>query len=174
MLLVVVAVGSLSFIYWQNYVQPRPVVQIYKTNAGSPATKPATDTADTTTNNGYLVLDDWGVKFKLPASLGDNQITYHKGMRSGAGDEYDFSTSRVEALGGSCVQNDQSYVPLGTITRATAPSTALASPPELAGKFGGYYYYYHHPQAGCADSGTDVQIQDVNIIQTMLMSVEKS
>lgn len=159
--LTVALLSTLGFVFWQNFMQP----------------KNTTPAVVTDVNKGYLVLNDWGVKFKLPTNLGSNKINYD--LRAGKDFEaYVFSTSRVEALGGQCLSTDQNFINLGTISRSTSLSTAMTSPPTLAGKIGDYYYYYQHPQSICSSVGSSedinqIQIEDIAVIQSLLMSVEK-
>jgi len=176
--LALAVIGLLGFVFWQNFIQPKTdsAKSGSSTVDDKSKTTPSTNTPAVTTdaNKDYLVLDDWGVKFKLPTNLGNNQIKYYQKTNTYSGDRYyEFSTSRVEALGGACLSTDPSYTSLGALSRMTSPSTATASAPELASKIGDYYYYYSHPQAGCSDSNASIQLEDTNMMQSFLMSVEK-
>jgi len=122
------------------------------------------------TNEGYLVLEDWNVKFKLPTDLGSNVITYQKTNDSYWGDYYEFSTERVSALGGDCAGLNYFY-------RRTEPITDPASAPDLAGKFGGYYYYVGHRQDVCSELETQavhtgIVFPDMTMLKTFLGNVE--
>jgi cytoskeletal protein RodZ len=113
--LAVAVVGLLGYVFWQNFMQPKNssnnnvAVNSDKDSSSNNASSNTntsnvdTDVANTTntnedTNKGYLVLDSWGVKFKLPSNLGNNQITYRKASSN----VYQFSTSGVEAIAATC------------------------------------------------------------------------
>lgn len=176
-ILAVVLVGTLGYIFYQNYIQKSDdatkteIVAKEDTNT-TPTTNTKTTTAstDTSSTKGYLVFDDWGVKFKFPSGLGDNQIVYHK-MNGDLGDYYVFSTSRVEALGDYC--SSESTIGLGRFYRQTSRSTAEMSPPMLVGNLDGYYYYYVAPQSYCTDTAIEIQAQDQAVVQGFIKSIEK-
>lgn len=129
----------------------------------------STDPVDV--NAGYLVLEDWGVKFQLPTDLGSNVITYHKA--TDLTDGYYFSTQRVEAQGGACVPTGQGYTSMGAITRQNSLATGVSYGPVLVDKIGAYYYYYSHPQATCGDNVANAEVEDAGMLQVMLWNIEK-
>jgi len=162
MVLCVALIGALGFVYWQNFMQPKA------SDKNVVATKTADNTTATTpavTNEGYLVLSDWNVKFKLPVDLGDNAVTYQK-VTVDSGVYYDISTERVSALGGDCAKFIH-------FVRSEEPFVAPVGSPIPAGYVDGYYYGFNSPQSLCTDSGEDIQVQDSSLLRTMLMSVEK-
>jgi hypothetical protein len=146
-------VGLLGFVFWQNFMQPKTTTTKDAKDAGTikdiidQASTPTGSTNSTSASTaGYLVLDDWGVKFKLPTDLASgNQITYHKTHNDYWGDQYEFSTTRVEALGEACVPTSQSFTSLGKLYKLSSPSTVEASAPTLLGKIDNHYYLLCEP-----------------------------
>ena len=167
MILCVALIGALGFVYWQNFMQPKV------SDKNVVATKTADNTTTTTpavTNEGYLVLDNWNVKFKLPADLGDSAVTYQK-ITDGSGVYYDISTERVSALGGDCAR-------LIRLIRSKESFGSSIGAPILAGQVGDYYYGFHGPQSACSelDNGathTNIVYPDFTMLKTLLMTVEK-
>lgn len=152
-LLVVALIGALGFVYYQNFMQQKDITTLAD---------------DTTINKDYIVLDDWNVKFKLPTNLGSNVITYQKATNSNSEDYYKFSTERVSALGGDCTS-------LNWLYRMVDPIEPDASPPILAGKFGGYYYYAYNRQEICSEDSNingNIQFQDINMLKAFLTTIE--
>jgi len=177
LVLVLALIGSLGFIFWQNFMQQKTnddkavvvTPEVSKTDDATPAVP---------SNDGYLVLEDWGVKYKLPSDLGNNTIKYYKvSDNPSVTDGYYFSTSRVEGLGAGCLPTDQYYGALAMTTRSTMDNNNDVSGPSAKTKIGDYYYFYWHPQAACTSGSDrsiiDIEMQDSDMIQTMLKSVEK-
>lgn len=170
-ILALVVVGLLGFVFYQNFIQKKD--SVLKTDDSSKnannGSKTSTDNDNVVTdaNKGYLILEDWGVKFKLPSDLGDNQITYSKAVMDYWGEYYGFSTKRLDAL---------SQTPAIALYRLTAPIEQGASPPTLAGAFGGHYYYIREPQQNpYYGTGNNAEIfdTDTQIIIKTLRTVEK-
>jgi len=157
--LVVALLGALGFVFWQNFMQPK--------STPAPTPEVAVISTPTETNAGYLVLDDWNVKFKLPTNLGSNVITSQKATDANGEDYYKFSTERVSALGSNCAGLNKLY-------RMTEPITPDASPPILAGKFGGYYYYAGNSQENCAGDGVggNIWYYDTMMLKDFLANAE--
>ncbi|MEI6850888.1 MAG: hypothetical protein WCK26_02900 [Candidatus Saccharibacteria bacterium] len=170
--LAVALVGTLGFVFYQNVIQKKD--NVVKTDGSSKDAdknnKSSDDDNDAVVdpNKGYLVLDDWGVKFKSPSNLGDNQITYRKDTMEYWGEYYGFSTKRLDAL---------SQTSAVELYRLTDPIGEAPSAPSLAGVFGGYYYYIRKPQQNpYYGSGNNANAEifdtDSQIIIKMLESVE--
>jgi len=162
--LVIALLGALGYVFYINFMQPKstpaptPEVAVVSTPTPTP----------TETNAGYLVLDDWDVKFKLPTNLGSNVITNQKATDANGEDYYKFSTERVSALGGDCTSLSKLY----RMTELIAPD---ASPPILVGKFGGYYYYARNSQAICAEDKNidgNIQFEDIHMLKAFLNTIE--
>jgi cytoskeletal protein RodZ len=186
--LAVVLIGALGFIFWQNFIQNKSD-NAKKEDTSKVSTKQSETTTTNNTanitdkNKGYLVLSDWGVRFKLPSDLGSRQITYYKGVPgytdSGkyvTGDGYSFSTNDVEALGENCAYNASDYwMPLASVTRYTSPYNqgSAVEGPTLIKKLGNYYYYTRGPQALCSVNGSStVQTKGRAAVDALVPSIE--
>lgn len=193
-ILAVGLVGTLGFVFYQNFIQKKDsTVGNASTNSqnvdgkttGTVSTTTNTTTPTATTkststttatpansNAGYLVLSDWGVKFKLPTTLGSNKVTYYKEQADGG--YYAFSTTRVEALGERCSNSSaEGFMPLGIVSRSTTKADFYASA-TLIGQIDGYYYVYSSTQDNCSGADLSAQTQDTASIQTMLMGAVKN
>lgn len=146
------------------------------------------DTTQTTTNQttidtsidqnkGYVVIDDWGVRFKSENNL---TVKYYKQAVDGE-EVYEFTTATVEALNGCSGKYDSGRIAgsLGTVSRTNSKLTTneTQSPPvALHGgqAINGYYYYYFRPQALCSISDSDgsVEQQQSSAIATFLSTIE--
>jgi len=135
---------------------------------------------DVEVSNGYLMLKDWGVKFKIPAGLKD--VKAYKDIASVDSQEaiefYEFSTGRVEAIGQWCsarTAGKSNVTRLGIVDRTKKKQKEIVSAVPVNGNnpIGDYYYYMSGAQATCSDEGTDTQGQDMRLIVDMLQHPEK-
>ncbi len=182
-ILAVALIGTLGFVFWQNVMMPKTNVsdgkvvdnvkklddksKVVNTNSGL-------DEAASSTK-GYLVLDDWGVKFKLPTRLGDNEVTYFKGSSYRSEDSYTFSTKKVQNLGGSCAKSDVGLVVLFRSTTTIGSDNLYPNGPvKPSSKVGSFNYYIDPAQMAC-DEGKDISVQvaDRDMLSGLLLSIEK-
>jgi len=163
--LVVALLGALGLIFWQNFIQPKPGTS--KTDS--------VKTPSTTTSSlkGYLVLDNWGVKFKLPSDLGNNEITYSIRTFLKNNDTYYFSTQQVEALGESCIISAGQQGHIGRVSRSVTPMGWETYIGDKISHIDGYYYYYASPQSTCSDNGVEIQHRDRAMIHDTIITIEK-
>ena len=160
--LVIALLFALGFIFWQNFIHKEPTT----TEIVTTTPKEKTDL-----NKGYLVLEDWGIKFKLPETK--SKIVYYK-VDNEAGPQYEFTTKRVEALGDSCVEpSKQGTVGrLGILTRSATKFDELYSSNATNNNepLNGYYYYASASNGPCAMDSPEIQLEDRNLINAMLMN----
>ena len=107
-------------------------------------------------NSGYVVLDDWGVRFK--PSAGDT-FTFEKvpGL-----DAYDFRTQRQTDLGGDYVKRnkDGTYMcKFHRLIRYAAGTVDSARKPGIVGSINGYDYLHMTPQAACGKTTAEQQVE---------------
>jgi hypothetical protein len=146
-ILVIAILGTLGFLFWQNLNS--------KTNQPETA---QVNPDDTDENEGYLVLEDWGVRFKIAPALDSTEVKY-----SLKNDTYAFTTSRIEALGGECTKAPFNVTV--SLTRYTenpgaGPMTLLNTEP-----INGYYYATYGPPASCSGFDTNGDMQAANQIE---------
>lgn len=165
-LLVVALIGAMGFIFWQNFMQPdiskKATNDTTVTNTKQSANEDESKTASTNQNEGYLVLDSWGVRFK---PTGNAKISYEQ--KNG---NYWFTTDTWKSLGGACNTNGGVF-----LERMSEKSTIRASAPiPLNGeqKIGDYYYYYQGPQAVCSDTNWDREEPEYKIVKDLMLTIE--
>jgi len=166
-ILVVALLGTLGFVFWQNIINKKSAEM--SSDSKQATNQPAEKVKDT--DKGYLVLKDWNIKFKLLAN--SNAITYYKKQAEpndkGVEEYYEFSTKRVEAIGGQCVEPNTlgQVIRNGSISRTKVKregeivsGSAVNNNEPIAG----YYYYISGGQSTCANEGVDIQTQDRDMI----------
>lgn len=170
--LAIVLLGAGGFIYWKTVLN-KPSVAINDTVPGH-QDRPKTENI-TSSLKGYLTIDNWGVKFKLPTDVTAEQINYR--MVTGARDGlYGFSTKRVEALGGDCASSEATAVNkigLAAVYRLTAPTEKPTGDAVLVNHLDGYYYYVFTAPANCAQDNTNIQSEDQAMLSKLLNGIEK-
>ncbi|MDN5274367.1 MAG: hypothetical protein JWP06_268 [Candidatus Saccharibacteria bacterium] len=171
-ILVIALVATLGLVFWQNFINKKSADT--SSNQKKPTTnQPAEKVKDP--NEGYLVLKDWNIKFKLPTDT--TAITYYKKQveanNKDIEEDYEFSTKRVEALGGQCIEpnNMGSVIRLAVLSRTKVKLENLVSTSVVNNNepIAGYYYYASGAQSICADEGTSIQQQDRNMIFNALL-----
>jgi len=171
-ILAVALVGTLGFVYWQNFMKPKDeVVKTNDTKDKVVVEKPVANDEATSTE-GYLVLEDWGVKFKLPSDLGSNAINYYKSDN----DNYIFTTSKIEALGQDCSHDSSHFMPQYYLSRDTsAPNPEAVSSGFLLKKIDNYYFNLNSSQAPCSDAVglSNVFNTDRSMLEVFFNGIEK-
>lgn len=172
--LVLALLGALGFIFWQNFVSKDEVTKKAETIVKSEDAK-NTARSSGDSKEGYLVLTDWGVKFKIPDDIGE--LTYYKQTVSqneqGVNEHYEFSTKNVEALGGDCVNTNES----GSVTRLAylsrsqtkAEQYASSVPANDNNPVGDYYYMVSGGQSLCSERQGELQLKARDAISDMLL-----
>lgn len=144
-LLAVVVIGVVGFAGWKVWDSTR-------TDSSTQSTTPTTTSATTDTsqeptvdpNEGYLVIKQWGLRFKTPSGLtgvkyviNDDTVAFYAKPK-GANVEYVGNYDKLE--------NGSPKYALGVLVRSTASSKTIASVGiKVEGKkLGDYYYYTHH------------------------------
>ena len=131
-------------------------------------TTPTGDTNTMNPNAGYIVIEEWGIRFKV---TGAAQYEYAK-MPSGS---YGFSTAVLNSLGQYCTAV---FGAGGIVDRRTTVNSEDATgwgEPLNGGKpINGYYYFLQGPQAACADdkSDFDVEVGQSNLTLDLIRTIE--
>lgn len=152
--LVVALIGALGFIFWQNIIQKKDDTQTSATTSVKSNDEKSTDDTKKTEedpNEGYVVLKDWGVRFKNTNSIAvswskDSVNSYNQKNDN----TYYFTTTAWKNLAGAC----NTEIPF---VRSKDKIVSMTSPPKSLNedKISGYYYYYYSPQDACGDDTTD-------------------
>lgn len=166
-ILVVAVIGLLGFIFWQNFITPKD-----ETTKQAISSQHENE-SEADLYKGYLFLDDWSIKFKIPEGL--TGIKYYKVTGY---DSYELTTSRVEELGGDCKEPAVDKVPgvirLGGISRESKPiDSEYVLKLNNGQPINGYYYSYAAAQSTCAYSDPEgVQQIDRDLLSNMVNNIE--
>ena len=168
--LVAVAVVLLGFIDWRLY-DANKNNQTNSTNQTSnnkseqstnpPQAKPV-EQADP--NEGYVVIKEWGVRFKPVEALGGVQYFKPSGIE---GNAVTFTTSEMASAAAACSPASGQIV-LGLLTRSTETVPGNGG---MVAAIDGYTYQYRAPQATCG-AGDALEGQAVPNISASLKSLE--
>ena len=116
--------------------------------------KSAQENGESNTDDSYLVINEWGVKLKVPASAG---IKYDYSTYEG-GEGIGLTNDKLLSIDSHC------SCQFGSMSRRTAEATLEdARNGDNPGKLvhltpiNGYYYYYMGPMGACADDTAAVQ-----------------
>jgi hypothetical protein len=171
--LIVTLVSSLGFAAWKNLSSKSNEASVAQTEQGKhEAIKRVADTHQKGLHEGYLVLENWGIKFKLPENSGE--IRYYKEDVTNDNDSselYSFTTKRVEELGEYCSPDSrEDPIRLAFISRSDIKLDHILNA-TLANNepINGYYYYMAGTQNLCANKGDELQTTDKSMIEKMLL-----
>jgi len=140
---IILVVGVLGFVGWR-------VFTAQSNNTGNNQT----NNAQTDPNAGYVVIKEWGVRFKPVGGL--NGVEYNV-----SGNATTFTTQQLKRLDANCSGQLSGVTVLGRIDRSTAAS--VPHYPASFAKVGDYYYYYHSPEATCSDDASVQAIETAGI-----------
>jgi len=170
--LVAILVILVGFVVWQVYM------------AQTSADKTANDTqqgsnsqVESSKNAGYVVIKEWGVRFKPASGLNASDVTYYDVENNNgiSNDLYGLTTKRVEAIGGHCSHSDPGYfVSLASIGRS---KTASSTDEQSSVKIGDYYYYAYPAQSACGDDTTtspnsQIESEDYALLKNSIGTLE--
>lgn len=186
---VIILLGVIGFVFWKNFVAtPSTDTAKTQTAANTSDTKWTDEaaersTVDTPKNDeelkDYLVLKEWGLKFKIPEGAGEIRY-YHRTAAAndkGVDSHYRLSTKRVEDLGGMCATAKDGTGGLAAMTRTKKlpDDGSVSDGPINNGKpINGYYYLLSAAQSYCTtdESHRGIQEKDREMLNTMLQHPE--
>lgn len=146
----------------------------YDVSKQHPESQNQTSSTQADTNKGYIVIKEWGVRFKPVESLGT--VLYASWPTSaipyGAGEfslpegslKITVSTEELAALSEDCSVNRGTSAPW-TIYRSPQPINA--APTVSLGKIGDNYYYYFGAQAACVHDSADYELNTKTSLQLL-------
>lgn len=112
----------------------------------------------------YVVLEDWGVRFRKDAKLIDTDVIITKSEEE---DVYQLTTSRIQSLGGRCAQKPHNTVSLlRKPERPSPPWTPGNRPPINEQPIAGYFYIIYEPIVACSGFDSNGNLTSVNTIET--------
>lgn len=112
------------------------VIESKKTTPAPAAIKP---------NDGYVVIEEWGVRFKLVEGLEGVEYFQPKDI-----DGFTFTTNKLTELPNCAEQSGR--VVLGLLSRN---QTILPAYGGVLKQINGYYYQYQGPQSTCSETGKE-------------------
>lgn len=160
--LIVVIVCALGVLFWQNFIQDKSQDSAIKSTSSTERNSTESEASDDDSNakmtpasdpnNGYTVLEDWGIRFKanqLAVSWSKTSVDSYNKTSSNT---YYFTTNTWKNLAGAC----NTEIPL---IRSTDKIVSMTSPPKALNnemQISNYYYYYYSPQDACGTDATDI------------------
>jgi hypothetical protein len=155
-----------------NSTQPTQTQQTTPQSTTTQTTPTPTQTDD------YLVIKEWGVKFKKPAGMSD--LKYVLGASNANGGTISFSTLKLENLDKQ-LSTGKLYCsaandPIGHLSRANSlPSKDPNDKPYPTNlKIDSYYYWFDGPQATCSDNQQvkDLESSQIKPLEAALSKLE--
>lgn len=150
--IIAVILGALGYVLWNNLSSKSAIDQ--QTNAAQ--RNETEEDSGGTSSEGYVVINEWGVKFPIVNDLKSMEVQYNQRESQDEPSQtyYVFTTARIQSLGGQCAKQ-----PLGdTAILYQYAEKPIATPDgELVNKeaINGYYYVLSSPIAACSTVGED-------------------
>lgn len=181
--LVLALITTLSWVFYQNFIYKAPVdkdIEVIK--VGKDTTQPRVEDEkekpkqEEDTDKGYLVIKEWGVKFKIPASLADTTVGYEEfKWNEGTSSEhigYGLFTARTKQKAIDCIESAR----LVGLSRGTVGPDPNAADVSWASKtaIDGYYYTYTGQAAYfCSNDSRETLIEETKLLSSMVDTIEK-
>lgn len=159
--LVVALIGALGFVFWQNFVHKEPI----RNEAESIAQNKTDQPEGVSVNEGYVVIEKWGVRFKPSENLTDTNVNSSERNDQTNGTYFAFSTDRIKDLGGKCTE--QPFADTVTLYRFTEKPRATPDGELVKSEpLGGYYYVLSAPSAGCTNFDSNENMKPRSEVET--------
>lgn len=162
-----VAVVVIGIVAWRIYESGKTTNQ---TNSQSPPgsdnepqQQSGTPAADP--NEGYVVLKEWGVRFKPVEGLGN--VTHFRPTDTPQGyDRFDLSTTELGTRDARCAT-----MGFSSVTRATTPQSGYET---MLAQVGDYYYYYRGSDSACSTTAANATFEAAqrNLTKESLKTLE--
>lgn len=112
----------------------------------------------------YIVLEDWGIKFKKDVKLLNTNMLVTKSEE----EVYYLTTSRIQSLGGRCMEEPYNItVNLSRQSeRPSPPWTPGNHPPVNENPINGYFYTTYEPIVGCSGFDSSGNLTSPNSTET--------
>lgn len=160
--LIVAIFGLLGFVVWQNFINKPADSKQASTSEQSKVTQES----KAKSNEGYIVIEEWGVKFLITDSLKSTEVQYNqrKSNNQPPQTSYAFTTARIRALGSACGKQ-----PFGdTVILSRYSERPVVVPDgELVNEVAidGYYYTIGQPPAGCSSFDESGEMKDQSQVE---------
>ena len=176
---VIVLLGVIGWSVYNYYSSKPAKVASQTTSQTNGPLEPATTTSQTTQtvdpNAGYVVIKEWGVRFKPVNGLTNLEYSIRPFDNDSAAD---FTTTQINAIDSHCDPSQPGgFSGIGSITRI---STSEQQPPSgpadpLLATLNSYNYYGAYPQATCLrDSSNTVGAATISDTETKFFNSIKT
>jgi hypothetical protein len=161
---VLLTVAVLGLIGWKMYSLYGKPTTTTETNQSNSQTTTTTQ-EQTDPNAGYVVIKEWGVRFKPVDGLTDVIYAFSPTTQT-----INFSTNSLKALDSNCAPDKAPAI--GGIERTTTPYNSPH--PQALGAINGYYYYYDSQQSTCSDTKSiqDTETQQIALLKQSVILLE--
>jgi hypothetical protein len=149
--LLIALVGVIGFVGWRMYDASQQANSQQATQNTNNQTQQPTDP-----NEGYVVIKEWGVRFKPVEGLTGVEYFKPNALNS---DNVTFTTTELSRLSTYCSSKNGDII-LGLLSRSSAERERAGS---VVAKIGEYYYQYAGPQAACTESSEHDAIESKTI-----------
>lgn len=169
-ILVILVIGLLGFVFWNNVHGKNQTTQVVTDTNTSTSVKPNTTVGPIIAQES-LSVNDWSIKFMIPAGLVKSDVDFYKVQVGEAPMYYGFTTNRVRAQGDLC--DNQVTGNLITLNRSSTKNGNGTLINKNA--IGGYYYYESSssdeidPTPECLT--TSIAVQDHTLLDDMINSL---
>lgn len=165
-IVIVLAVLVAGLIAWRVYDTNNPAqTSESKSTPGQAEDAPLATAPVVESNDGYVVIEQWDVRFKPSAELGEVQYFKPKNLESY--DAVTFTTKALADASVSCSPSSENII-LGLLYRSAEQRPGYG---ETLAKIGDYYYQYRGPQAICGDGNgkteSDVLVHLIAALKTL-------
>ncbi len=177
-LLIIAVIGLIIAIGWLFFSRQKDSTQDNKETNTQQTTQKTTEQQSTKdTDEGYLVVKEWGVRFKVPSSLKDTEIVYKVYDDKSVG----ITTARVKTILDNCKYEDTaggSQMVSTIVTRSANQSDVMSSTdgPILLkdSQVSGHYYARSGwlPVTSCTTNQIELQKADANALADILRGIE--
>jgi hypothetical protein len=156
-LVVVATIVVAGLIGWNVYSNKKSSVSNPAQTSGQTSMNPATTNPQTTqpaqvdANAEYVVIKEWGVRFKTVDGLKDVVYAVDPSFHSGNLEYIKFSTKALAQFGVSC--SEKGIAPLGGLMRSKIRQDFDQAFPGHPQMIDDYYYEYSGAQSACSDIG---------------------
>lgn len=176
--LVIALIGSLGFIFWQNYSNKNASGN--DTNSNSSQVKDAVDIdkQEELNNKNVIKFKELGISIVVPDSIKDITYNYETGETGGVVDgATGLSTTSITNKYAECAA-DGTAPPLGVLFKVDGyypdEVNVMTTPGKLVKQFDGYYIAYRNPQSMCSTQQNDEDANGVIDEETLRMQLVES
>lgn len=173
--LIVAALAVICFAGWRLWDSSQNKQSSNNAANSSQASQQSSMQSTNTTdpNEGYVVIKEWGVRFKPVEGL--TGTVYAISTDSTFDGSAVFSTEALTQLGPGCGTGSNSAMPLGRLIRSGVDHRQefMSAFGESNKQIGDYYYHYATPQASCLGAGgSQLQTDTIQLFKPSIATLE--